>query len=191
VIMLVFLAAMAVTREVETGVLKRLMISRMTATDLLGGVSLSIVLLGVVSVLVTFGTAWALGFRSQGPLWVAILVSAVTTLSIVGTGLIVACYTRTVTQAFVIANFPLGLFMFFSGSMFPMPKTALLHVAGRGIGPFDLLPPTHAVTALNQVLTLGAGVSEVVYELSALGVLSALYLGLGVWLFGRRRLRAE
>jgi len=190
VIMLVFIAAMTVAREVEAGTLRRLQITRMTSLDFLGGLSLALVLIGVAAVALTFLTAWALGFRSQGPLWVAILVGAVTTFSIIGTGLVVACFSRTVTQAFLLANFPLALFMFFSSAVFPVPKVPLFTLGGRAIGLYDILPPTHAVVALNKVLTLGAGFSDVLYELAALLILSAAYFGLGVWLFQRTHLGA-
>jgi hypothetical protein len=50
---------------------------------------------------------------------------------------------------------------------------------------FDFLPPAHAVVALNKVLTLGAGLPEVAYELIALILLSILYFSVGVWLFQR------
>lgn len=189
VIMLVFLAAMTVARESESGTLRRLQITRMTAFDLLGGVSGALVLVGVGSVLLTFMTAWLLGFESRGPVWVAILVGAVTAVAIIGSGLIVASFSRSVAQAFVIANFPLGLLIFFSGAMFPTPRTVLFTVAGHGVGPFDALPPTHAVIALNKVLTLGADLRDVVWELSWLVVLSAAYFAVGVLLFRRLRMK--
>ena len=190
VIMLVFLAAMTIAREVEAGTLRRLRITRMTALDLLGGMSAVLVLVGIASVLLTFATAWALGFQSRGPIWVAILVGAVTAIAIIGCGLIVAACSRSVAQAFVIANFPLGLLMFFSGTVFPIPRATLFTVGGHGISPFDVLPPTHAVLALNKVLTLGEGLRAVLWELAALAVLSALYYAVGVWLFQRLRMRA-
>jgi hypothetical protein len=132
----------------------------------------------------------ALGFRSQGPLWVAIFVGAVTSLSIVGIGLLLACFARTVSEAFIYANFPLILLMFFTGAMFPMPPVPLFTLGGRTIGLFDILPPTHAVVAINKVLTLGAGLSDVLYEVVMLLVLSAGYFAIGVWLFQRTHLRA-
>lgn len=89
-----------------------------------------------------------------------------------------------------IANFPLGLFMFFSGAIFPIPRVSLFTLAGRTLGLYDVLPPTHAVAALNKVLTLGTGLGGVLYELIALVVLSTLYFAAGVWLFQRRHLRA-
>ena len=54
---------------------------------------------------------------------------------------------------------------------------------------YDLLPPTHAVNALNKVFTMGAGLGEVAFELIALILLSILYFGAGVWLFQRMHLR--
>lgn len=190
VIMLVFLAAMTVTHEVENGTLRRLQITRLTSLDFLGGVSAAIALHGVVAIVLTFLTALALGFHSQGPLWVAVVIGAMTSLSIVGVGLMIACFSRTVSQAFVIANFPLALFMFFSGAVLPIPKVSLFTLGGRTIGLYDLLPPTHAVVALNKVLTLGVGLEGVIYELTALLVLSVAYLAVGVWLFKRIHLRA-
>jgi len=183
--MLIFLAAMVVAREVESGTLRRLQITRMTSFDFLGGVTLAMLSLAVLSLLITILTAVWLGFRSQGPLWAAVVVGTVASLSIIGAGLVVACFSRSVSQAFVIANFPLGLFMFFSGAIFPLPKVVLFQLAGHEVGLFDFLPPAHAVVALNKVLTLGAGLPEVAYELTALILLSILYFGVGVWLFQR------
>jgi ABC-2 type transport system permease protein len=188
VIMLIFQASMAITREVEAGTLRRLQITRMTAFEFLGGTSLGLSLTGVASILLTFAVALAVGFHSQGPLWLAVLVGLLTSLSMVGMGLIVAALSRTVTQAFLIANFPLAFCMFFSGAMYPMAKVAAFTIAGHTIGLFDILPPSHAVVALNKVLTLGAGLGDITFELGALLILSILYFAGGIWLFQRMHL---
>ncbi|MCP4287525.1 MAG: ABC transporter permease, partial [Gammaproteobacteria bacterium] len=189
VIMMLFQASMMVAREIEGGKLQRLRISRMTAFELLGGISVWLALVSVLEVLITFGVAAALGFRSQGALWIAILVGVITSFSIIGVGMIVASFSKTVSQAFVIANFPFGFFMFLSGAAFPVPMGSMFTLWGRDFHLVDLLPPTHAVTALNKVFTLGAGLGDVAFELAALVVLSVLYFGLGVWLFRRMHLR--
>lgn len=191
VMMLIFLAAMTVAREVESGALRRLQITRMSAFDFLAGVTLALVILAVVSILLTIATAVALGFQSQGPLWAAVVVGALASLSVIGAGLVVACFSRSVSQAFIIANFPLGLFMFFSGAIFPLPSPTLFQVGAHAIGAFDFLPPTHAVVALNKIMTLGAGFQEVAFELAALLLLSLLYFGAGVWLFKRRHMSGQ
>jgi len=189
VILLIFLAAMTVAREVESGTLRRLQITRMSALEYLGGTTLALALIGTINVVITFAVALALGFHSTGPLWVAALVGALTSLSIIGIGMLIACFSKTVSQAFIIANFPLGLLMFFTGAMFPIPAIPVLTVFGHTINMFDFLPPTHAVNALNKILTLGAGLGDIGWELAMLTALSVLYLGVGVWLFRRMHLR--
>ena len=190
VIMMLFQASMTVAREIEGGRLKRLRLTRIRSIDLLGGISAWLVIVGVAEVLVAFGTASAFGFRSRGALGIAILTGAITSLSIIGVGMIVASFSRTVSQAFVIANFPFGLFMFLSGAAVPVRLGGILTIAGRRFGVTDLLPPTHAVHALNKVFTLGAGLGDLTFELSALVILSLLYFGVGVTLFRRRHFRA-
>jgi ABC-2 type transport system permease protein len=78
--------------------------------------------------------------------------------------------------------------MFFSGAIFPIPKLTLFSIGDHAIGLYDILPPTHAVVALNKVLTLGAGLKDVIYEMSVLGILSAVYFLIGIWLFNRKHL---
>jgi ABC-2 type transport system permease protein len=191
VTLLMFQAAMTVAREVEGGTLRRLQLTRMTSFELLGGISAWLIVVAVAEVLLAFLTAWALGFRSQGAIWIAVAVGVVTSLSIIGVGLIIACFAKTVSQAFVIANFPWGLFAFLSGAIFPLPRATLFTIAGHAVGLTDILPPTHAVVALNKVLTLGAGLGDVVYELTALLTLSVAYFAAGVWLFKRAHLKAQ
>lgn len=189
VVMLVFTASMTITYEVEAGTLRRLQITRVTALDLMAGISLSVILLGIISVLLTLLSAMLMGFESQGPIWAAMLVGALTAIAVVGVGLIVAAFSNTVSQAFIIANFPLIFFMFFSGAIYPLPQVQLFEVAGRVVGLYDLIPPTHAVIALNKILTLGSGLGEVLYELVSLVLLSIVYFAIGTWLFHRRHMQ--
>ena len=189
VILIMFQAAMMVARDIESGTLQRLKITRLTAFEYLSGTTTWLVLIAVVTILVTFATAAAFGFRSQGALWIAILVGIITSLSIIGVGMIVASFSKTVSQAFVIANFPFGFFMFLSGAAFPVPMGTLFTIAGRDISVVDVLPPTHAVAALNKVFTLGVGLDGVIYELCVLSLLSVIYFAIGVWLFRRMHLK--
>jgi len=189
--MLMFKFAMMLAAEVEAGTLRRLRLTRMTAFDLLGGISLTQMIVGAGAVLLTFATAALLGFESQGPLWVAILITTLATFSIIGFGLLTACYSRTTTEAAVVGTFPMLTVMFFSGSAFPLPRVPLFSLFGRVVSVYDILPPTHAVTALNKVLTMGAGLGEIGYELAAILVLSAVYFAAGVWLFHRRHMRVQ
>jgi len=191
VTMMIFSVTIAVTRQIESGTVRRLQLTRMTAFDFLGGISLMYLWIALLSVALSILTAQALGFRSQGPLWLAWLIYVLTALASIGAGLITACFSGTAARAAIIANFPLMLLLFFSGAVFPLPQVRLFTIAGRTIGLFDLLPHTHAVTALNKVLSLGSGVSEIGFELAALAVLCVAYFAAGVWLFQRMHMRAR
>ncbi|MCC6526872.1 MAG: ABC transporter permease [Polyangiaceae bacterium] len=190
IVLLLFTAAMAVAREVEAGTLSRLKLTRMSAFDFLFGVSAVQFAIGVLGMLATFGVAVALGFRSQGPIAAAIVVGCMTALGVIGVGLVVACFARTVTRAFLAANLPFMLLMFLSGAVFPLPKPVLFRTGAHAVGLFDFLPPTHAVVAFNKILSLGASFGDVAWELGWLTALSALYFAVGVWLFHRTHLRA-
>ena len=191
VVMLVFIISMTITYEVEAGTLRRLQMTSMKASDLLIGISLPTVLLGIISLLLTLFVAILLGFSSQGSIWAALLVGGITAVAVVGVGLIVAAFSKSVSQAFIIANFPLIFFMFFSGAVYPIPRIILFQIAGLNISLYDLLPPTHAVIALNKILTLGAGLADVLYEIISLLVLSLLYYLVGILIFQRRHLRLQ
>jgi ABC-2 type transport system permease protein len=190
-VLLIYQTAMTVTREIEAGTVRRLRLTPMTAFDLMGGITLSQVIIGVIGIILTFFTAVALGFHSEGPLWIAVLIGILISFSMVGVGLLVACFSRTVARAFMVANFPLFLMFFFTGAFMPMSTLPLLTIGGRTIGLFDTLPPTHATVALNKVLSLGAGVGDITYELAAMAVLAVLYFAAGVWLFRRMHLQYQ
>ncbi len=189
VVLMVFQAAMMPAREIEAGTLRRLRLTPVNSFEYLGGLSIWMTLVAVLSILITFATAVALGFRSQGPLGLAILIDIIAALSVIAIGLIVACLSKTVAHAFVIANFPLGFLMFLTGAAFPLPRPTLLTLFGHPLSYADFLPPTHAVIALNKIFTLGAGLKDVVFEISLLIFLTILYFGIGVWLFQRTQMK--
>ena len=189
VVLMVFQAAMMPARDIESGTLLRLRLTPIRSFEYLAGLSIWMTLVAAASILLTFATAVALGFRSQGPLGLAIFIDIIAALSVIAIGLIVACLSKTVSHAFVIANFPLGFLMFLTGAAFPLPRPTLLTLGGHPLSYADFLPPTHAVIALNKIFTLGAGFKDVIFEISMLIFLTILYFGAGVWLFQRTQMK--
>ena len=185
--LMMFAAATALAKETEAGTINRLVRAPISAAELLGGITIVQVLVGLVAGLASLGTAALLGFRSAGPIWMALPIWVLTSLSVIGLGLLVAAFTRSVAQAFLVANFPFGLFMFLSGTMFPVRGVPLFTLAGHEVNLLDLLPPRHAVNALTSVFSFGS--TSIGYELVMLTLLSAAYFLLGAWAFHRRHLR--
>lgn len=189
VVLMVIQAAMTPARDIESSTLRRLRLTSINSFEYLGGLSIWMTLVAILSILITFATAVVLGFRSQGPLGLAILVEIIAALSVMAIGLIVACLAKTVSHAFVIANFPLGFLMFLTGAAFPLPRPTLLTLFGHPLSYADFLPATHAVIALNKIFTLGAGLKDVAFEISLLVFLTILYFGIAVWLFQRTQMK--
>ena len=84
----------------------------------------------------------------------------------------------------IVGNFPLFVLMFFTGSMFPMPRNEII----AGLAWNDLLPPTHAVIALNKIFTFNAGFTEIGYDFMMLLILTVAYYSIGFYLFKRNHL---
>jgi ABC-2 type transport system permease protein len=103
---------------------------------------------------------------------------------------LVAAFLRTVFDLVTIGCFPFFILMFFSGGMFPLPGVPLFHIGGRAVELNAVLPTTHAIAALNRVLSYGAGVGDILFDLSALLLATAAYYALGTWIFRRRHMPA-
>jgi ABC-2 type transport system permease protein len=162
----------------------RLKLSRMTVFDYLAGNTLVQWMVGLISFALTLWLAMLLGFKSMGSMWVVLLVCSLTILSIIAISLILVAFCRNASMVMIIGNFPLFILMFFSGSMLPLPR----HEIYSGFAISDLLPPTHAVNAMNKVFTFGMGLRDIKHELAMLSFLTVIYFITGVILFKKRHI---
>lgn len=189
-IMLMFTAAASLIKEKDKGTILRLRLSNMTVFEWLVAVSLTQLIIGILALALTYGTALALGYQSSGPLLAVLVVGLISCLSVIGISLIVAAYLRTIFDLLTIGCFPFFILMFFSGGMFPLPPLRLFTLGNRYVNINDLLPTTHAITAMGKILNQGAGLSDVAFELAAISILTVMFYALGVWLFTRRQMQA-
>ena len=192
IIMIIFSASAAIVREAEIRTLERLKISRLTALEFLGGISLVQILLAILSMVLALLTAIALGYTVlPGTLGFILLISLLTALSMVSFSLLVAAMCRSVKEVAIIGTFPLFLLMFFTGAAFPISGGELFTIGEYSLKLNDLLSPTFAVEAMNKVLIRGLEVKDTLPEMAAIVVLSLLYFVTGTWAFRRRHMRAR
>jgi ABC-2 type transport system permease protein len=184
IVMLILSASLGIIRDVEDKTFLRLKLSKMTVFDYLIGNTLVQWFIGVISFGLTIGLAILLGFNSQGSILLVLMVCSLTILSIIAICLILVAFCKNATMVMIVGNFPLFILMFFTGSMFPMPRSELF----SGFALNDLLPPTHAVVALNKIFTFGAGFDDILYETGMLVVLVIFYYTIGVILFNKKHL---
>jgi ABC-2 type transport system permease protein len=189
-IMLMFTAAASLIKEKDKGTIIRLRLSNMTTFEWLMAVSLTQVIIGMLALALTFATAVALGYRTSGSLAAMMFIGFLSSLSIIAISLIVAAYLRTIFDLLTIGCFPFFILMFFSGGMFPLPPLRLFTIGDRAMNINDILPTTHAINAMSKILNYGAGLSDVVFELGAIAVLTIVLFAFGIWLFTRRQMQA-
>jgi len=191
IIMLMFTASIAIITEVENKTILRLKLSRVGSFRLLGGISIVQVVVGILSVCITLMVAIWMGFNYTGSLFILFIVALLTCLSIIAFSLIIAGFTKTVNEILVVGNFPLFLFMFFTGAAFPLQGKEIFSVAGYSVSLQGLMSPTHAISALKKTLVMDLGMGDIIPEILLIVLLTLLYFLVGVWLFRRRHMRVR
>jgi ABC-2 type transport system permease protein len=188
--MLMFTAAGALIREKDKGTIVRLRLSNMRVLEWLAAVSVTQIAVGLLALVLTYLTAVAVGYHPTGSVLVVLAVGALASLSVMAFSILVAAFLRTVFDLVTVGCFPFFILMFFSGGMFPLPGVPLFQVGRRTIQINEVLPTTHAVNATTQVLSYGAGLGDLGYELAGMGLLTVAFFAVGTWVFTRRHMPA-
>jgi ABC-2 type transport system permease protein len=191
VIMLMFTATIAFVSEVENKTILRLKLSRITSFEFIAGITVVQLIVGIISILLTLITAAILGFEFHGSAILFILIAVLTSLSIIAFSLIIAALTKTANEVLVVGNFPLFLFMFFTGAAFPFRSEGLFKVSGYPVSLQGLMSPTHSISALNKILIMQMRLSEIIPEIISLIILTFIYFILGMIIFRRRHMRLK
>jgi ABC-2 type transport system permease protein len=191
IIMLMLSASSAIVVEAEKKTLVRLKISKVTALEFLCGVSVIQVLIGVSGVVLTLLVALGLGFSFEGSFLPVLLIAVLTSLSIIAFSIIIAAFSKSVTQVLIAGNFPLFLFMFFSGVMFPLNTGEWFSIGNYGVSVISLLSASPAVSALNKILIMQQGLADILPEIFMLILLTTIYFFAGVFFYRRRHMRSE
>ncbi|HLO60496.1 MAG TPA: ABC transporter permease [Bacteroidales bacterium] len=188
-IMLMFTASIAFVSEVENKTILRLRLSDINAWEFLGGIGFVQTVVGILSMILTLLTAVSLGFDYRGSLWIMLLIAGLTSISIISFSLIIAAVTKSTNEVLIVGNFPMFLFMFFTGAAFPMKAQPLFTFAGYPVSVQSLMSPVHAISALNKTLVMDMDVISIVPEIVSLVLLSIIYFLIGAYIFNRRHLK--
>lgn len=183
----------SLVRDIETGMLDRLKLSKIRAFDQLFGTFLMWTLITIGQITLLIGIAIALGYSYQGgfsALGLAALIGVIAGMASISLGLLVASFVKNEVQAMLLGTMiavPLG---FVSGALIPLSRQVLGELAGRTYLLWEVFPWTWAVSAIRSVLTYGSGVSaDVVLDLAWLIFLTAILFTVGVAIYSRVRLR--
>ncbi|RPI74574.1 MAG: ABC transporter permease [Desulfobacteraceae bacterium] len=191
IIMVLFTAAASLIKEVDKGTMARLMLSKLTTLEFIGAISVNQMLIGLAALGLTFLAALHVGYATSGSVFLFLCVGLLSSLSVIAISLLVAAIIKTIFELLTVGVFPFFILMFFSDCMFPLPRIALFSLAGHPFYANDILPTALTVKAFNKILNFNAGFNDLIFELSGILILTAIYFLLGIWFFRYRHMRVR
>jgi ABC-2 type transport system permease protein len=189
VIMVLFSASASLIKEVDKRTIDRLILSKLTPAEFLSAVTANQLVIGLAGLGLTYLAAVSVGYHGTGSALLVLLVGTVSIAGVMAISLLVAAWLKTIYELLTVGIIPFFILMFFSESMFPLPRLNLVRLTGRVLYLNDVLPTALTVKAFNKILNFDAGIGDIAFELAAMLVLTAVYAVLGVWAFRRRHLR--
>lgn len=194
ILMLATSVATILTREVESGTLRRLKLSKMTSFDFLFGGLLPWSLVAAAQVLILFAVAISIGFHWQGSISsivLAVIIGIIGGIASISLGMIIASFAKSPPQAGQLGTLVAVPMTFLVGAFIPLPQIVIGDFMGQQVQIYDILPWHQILIALRDVLTYGYGWDSIIYPVGSAVVLSAILFVIGVSLFSRTRLRPE
>jgi ABC-2 type transport system permease protein len=168
-----------IVRYRKSGYLKRLNATPLTALEFLTAQLISRLVLTLIITVGCFAAlTLVLHFRMDGSYLDLFVVTLVAAVSMIALGLIVASRVASEEFAGGVLNLLSWPMMVLSGVFFSLDGAPeVVQVIA------DLFPLTHLLTAARAIMLEGAGLADLGYNLGALLLMSALFLGLGAWMF--------
>lgn len=194
ILMLAINVATILTREVESGTLNRLKLSKMTSFDFLFGGLLPWSLVVVAQVLILFAVALIMGFHHLGginSIILAVIIGIIGGIASISLGMIIAAFAKNPPQASQLGTLIAVPTSFLVGAFIPLPQVVIGEFMDKQFQIYDVLPWTHVLSALRGVLTQGYGWNSIAYNICWAVVLTVILFVIGVILFSRTRLGPE
>ncbi|MGB9978542.1 ABC transporter permease [Methanobacterium sp.] len=194
ILMLATSVATILTREVESGTLRRLKLSKMTSFDFLFGGLIPWSLVAAAQVLILFAVAIGIGFHWQGSISsiiLAVIIGIIGGIASIALGMIIASFAKNPPQAGQLGTLVAVPMTFLVGAFIPLPQIVIGNFMGQQVQIYDILPWHQVLIALRDVLTFGYSLNSIIYQVGTAIALSAILFAIGVFLFSRNRLRPD
>ncbi len=194
ILLLATTVAAILTREVESGTLERLKMSKMRSFDLLFGGLIPWSLVAAAQVVILLVVAIFQGLHWQGSfnsIVLAVFIGVIGGIASISLAMIIASFAKNDRQAANLGTLivvPLG---FLIGAFFELPQIVIGTLMGHTFLIYDILPWRHTLVALRSVLVFGSGWNSVSYEIVMSAILTLILFVIGVILFSKTRLSAE
>lgn len=189
ILMTITVVASNVASEEESGMIKRLKLSKMKTIDYVVGNLISWSFVGVIQVIIMLLVAVLVGFKWEGGIYTLVLaciVGIVTTFSSVAVALIIVAFSKNAKQASSISPIVAVPLSFIAGAFIPLPDCVIATINNQQIQIYEILPWNQAITAIRQVLTYGQGLDAIFMNLIIILIMGIILLAISVLLFNRK-----
>ncbi len=189
IIMTITVVASNVATEEESGMIRRLKLSKMKTKDYVLGNLISWSFVGVIQVIIMLLVAILVGFKWEGgiyTLFLACIIGILTTFSSVAVALIIVAVSKNAKQASSISPIIAVPLSFIAGSFIPLPDCVIATINSQQIQIYEILPWNQAITAIRQVLTYGQGFDAIAMNLLLILIIGIILLAISILLFNRK-----
>lgn len=185
-LMSLLLTALAVVRERELGTLEQLMVSPITARELILGKTLPVVFIALIDLALICAVAivW-FGITLQGSVLTLVFAALLYILASLGVGLLISTISKTQQEAFMAMFLLLLPSVILSGFMYPV------HTMPEFFQALSLLNPVrHFLEIVRGVFLKGDGVLDLWRQFLIIAAMAAALLAAAIVRFGRSMQRA-
>ncbi len=178
-VMLMFSAAMTLSRDRETALFARLLTAPVRARDLVAAYSLPYLPVAIIQALLLYGIGALLGLEVAGSVGLVVLVLLVTAIFYVGTGMILGSVLPLTPLSGAYAV--ILLLTIFGGAWMDLDAIGGVF---QSVG--NALPFAHALDATRDVMLDGAGFGAIASDFSWVLAYTVVTVALALLLFRRR-----
>jgi ABC-2 type transport system permease protein len=180
-VMLMFSAAMTLSRDRETALFSRLLTAPLTSSDFASAYSLPYLAVAIVQGVVLYAIGALLGLEIKGSVGLVFLIMLVMAILYVGLGMITG-------SLFSVKQTPIAytvvlLLTIFGGAWFDVQA-----IGGAFLSVGNVFPFAHALDATRDVMINGAGFSDIATDFYWVLGYTVVTVALAVYLFRRKML---
>lgn len=187
VLLILFTSSASIVSESDKKTIIRLKLSNIGAFNFLAGSCIVQMIVAISAIALSYSTALLLGYKSLGGFGTILIVGAISSLAMVAVSLLISSFLNTIFDVLTIGCFPFFIMMFFSGSVYPLPKINLFAIGNHTFGITDILPLTHTVNAFNKILNNGASIHDVLFDIFMIALLTIIYFIIGLALYNKQK----
>lgn len=182
-------ANMAELKEKKT--IFRYFTSQAKAKDIFLGYLISQTVLAVIQTAILFFAAVAFGFKPEGSIITALLITIPTNFFAVGVGLLIGGFTSKESSASNLGTMVSIVLGFFSGSFISGVQNILVlgEINGVALRVVDILPTFQATEALKSILLYGNGIESVLPQLGFILASGLIVLVIGVLVYKEKQMK--